>query len=93
MSMPSYARRTSRQDSVWYMGALFTFLSTSEDTNGAFLLVEAVAQSQASWLCLLCGAQYVLNCLRHAIVFGQLGLQILASLRREAVEAHLAVGF
>jgi len=45
MTIPSYARRTSRQDSVWYMGALFTFLSTGEDTNGEFLLVEAVAQS------------------------------------------------
>jgi quercetin dioxygenase-like cupin family protein len=27
------------------MGALFTFLSTGEDTNGEFLLVEAVGQS------------------------------------------------
>lgn len=40
-----YTRHTSDQDSVWYLGALFTFLSTAEDTNGQFLLVEALSQA------------------------------------------------
>ena len=39
-----YARHTSSPDSFWYMGALFTFLSTAEDTNGQFMLVEALGQ-------------------------------------------------
>jgi len=41
---PPYARRTSSPDSVWYMGALFTFLATAKDTNGQFMLIEALAQ-------------------------------------------------
>src|SRR5579871_2243081 len=44
MTIQPYARCTSRQDSVWYFGALFTFLSTADDTNGQYMLVEAVAQ-------------------------------------------------
>src|ERR1700677_3214238 len=40
----------------------------------------------------LCGAENVLNGLGYAIVFRQLGLQVLAAVRREAVEADLAIG-
>ena len=45
VTFPPYVRRSSQQHSVWYMGALFTFLSTAEDTHGDFLLVEAQAQA------------------------------------------------
>ena len=36
--------RQSRDHSVWYNGALMTFLATGEDTHGQFALIEAVAR-------------------------------------------------
>ena len=36
--------RQSLDHSVWYNGALMTFLATGEDTHGQFALIEAVAR-------------------------------------------------
>ena len=41
----------------------------------------------------LCGAQDFLDSLSDAIISGEFGLQLLAALRSEAIEADLAIGF
>ena len=42
-----YARRASRESSVWYMGCLFTVLADSEETGGLYGLVETLAPKGA----------------------------------------------
>ncbi len=39
-----YARRASLEDSVWFMGNLFTILAGSEETGGQFGLMEIVSR-------------------------------------------------
>jgi len=42
-----YARRTSLEDSRWYLGCLFTVLADSEGTGGRFGLVESLSPKGA----------------------------------------------
>ena len=38
-----YARRADQENSVWYLGCLFTVLADSQETGGQYGLIESLS--------------------------------------------------